>query len=127
MVLALARWIGGCFAVLLLTRLLRGLLLHLSRSRKNGITEFVVRLFTSMLLPIGWLAVLVCGWDALPMAGLADQVIYAVSRLLAVVLIARLINRVVLRLADGALREMEHPLITFEMLVGFSPMLRTVV
>ena len=126
-VLALARWIGGCFAVLLLTRLLRALLLLLSRRRKNGITEFVVRLFTSTLLPIGWLAVLVWGWDALPIAGLADQVIYAVSRLLAVVLIARLINRVVLRLADGALRRMEHPLITPEMLVGFSPMLRTVV
>mgnify|MGYP001173635436 CR=1 FL=1 len=127
LVLALARWLGGCFAVLLLTRLLRAVLLHLASSRQHSTTEFVVRLFTSTLLPIGWLAVLVWGWDALPMAGLADQAIYAVSRLMAVVLIARLINRVFLRLADGALRRMEHPVITPEMLVGFSPMLRTVV
>ena len=39
--------------VLALERLLRGLLLHQASSRNDGITEFVVRLFTRTLLPIG--------------------------------------------------------------------------
>ena len=61
------------------------------------------------------------------MAGLADLGHLAVSRLLAVVLIARLINRVLLHLSEGALRRMEHPLITPELPIGVSRMLRTVV
>ena len=61
------------------------------------------------------------------MAGLADLGHLVVSRLLAVVLIARLINRVLLHLAEGALRPMKHLLITPELPIGFSRMLRTAV
>ena len=43
------------------------------------------------------------------MAGLADLGHLAVSRLLAVVLIARLINRVLLQLAEGALGGWNSP------------------
>jgi len=68
--------------------------------------------------------VAVWAWQALPIEGQGDWLVFSATRLLAMVLVVRLTNSVLLRLLKTALRRMPSS-VSAETLVALSPLIRT--
>jgi small-conductance mechanosensitive channel len=116
----------GLIAVWLISRVLRRILFGLTRRTRSASDDVVVSVVLASLVPVAYLAVVVWAWDALPIEGTGDWVVYSAVRVVVVVLVVRMVNRVLLYVLQRALRRVETPL-TSETLVALSPLIRSLV
>ncbi|QEY31897.1 mechanosensitive ion channel [Synechococcus sp. RSCCF101] len=119
-----ARLVLGCLIVWLVTRLLRRVLMGLAQRTVSRADDFVVKAVLATAEPLGYLGVAYWAWQSLPIEGRGDWIVSFITRLLAVVLVVRLVNSVLLRLLRGVLARVPSS-VTTETLVALSPLIRT--
>jgi small-conductance mechanosensitive channel len=130
---ALARVLIGLVVVMIAVPLLGRWLERLSSKTRSDADDILVHHLLRTIRPLGVLAAMLWGWtylvnriEALQVEGIADRLIEAGITLLAMVLLIRLINRLLMLVLDRFLRRTgteEH----ITLLYGLEPMIRTVV
>lgn len=117
------RLVVGVYVVWMGISLLRRLLEGVSKRTQSKTDGFVVAMTLSAAEPLGHLAAVVWAWQALPIERQGDWLVFNATRLLAMVLVVRLINSVLLRLLKTALRRVPSS-VSAEALVALPPLIR---
>jgi small-conductance mechanosensitive channel len=124
----IARTLVGITLVGLVVRLLRR---WPYRNRLSSADEVIVAMVLGTAAPLGYLAAILWGWrsllplrKAIGLGPLAERLVQSGALLLAIVLVVRLINRILLWLLERSLRKLgrEKQIATLR---GLDPMIRT--
>lgn len=130
---AAIRVIAGCAVVWLVTKLVGRLLRGIAARTANRTDDALVRMVLSTAALLGYLAMvlwgwqtLVRGWDGLQADQGPDRFVNTALLLAAVVLVVRLINRTLLLLINRSMRRLgrHEQLATLD---GLAPMIRTII
>jgi small-conductance mechanosensitive channel len=90
--------VGGGLLGLLLAQLVQRALGRLTRSTASTTDDFVVTVLVDTIPPVAWVVSASLAWQILPTTGASDRVVFGLAKLILVVLIVRLVNRIGLRL-----------------------------
>ncbi len=133
LLLALARVVGGCAVVWLAVRLAKRTVLRVARRTRTSADDVLLGMTLGTAAPLGYLAAVLWGWSSLSgvretllLGEWADLVVRGGVTLLAVVLVVRLVNRVLLWLLERSLQKLgQDSQVT--MLRALTPMIRTLI
>jgi hypothetical protein len=95
---ALLTVVGGGFLSILLARLLTLILGRVVRRTRTGADDFIVQVLGETIPPAGWVVSAALAWQIIPTSAAGDQVVFGVAKLVLVVLLVRLVNRIGIRL-----------------------------
>lgn len=120
---ALVRLGAGLAAVGIARLVALGLLRRLDRQSLQLIERFIMDRVVATASGLAALGVVLWAWETLPVGGTADRVVVALVQLLAVVLVVRLLNRIVVRLLTAAIGRLGEPA-DLEGLMALAPLLK---
>ncbi|WP_216901089.1 mechanosensitive ion channel family protein [Synechococcus sp. CCY 9618] len=129
---AAIRVLGGSAVIWMATRVVRRLLRRLSARTATSTDDTLIRLVLGTLAPLGYLAMVLWGWQTLvrDIDGLQfdqgpDRFVSAAVELVAIVLVVRLVNRALLLLVNRSMQRLgrEEQLSTLD---GLAPMIGTI-
>jgi small-conductance mechanosensitive channel len=95
---ALLTLVGGVLLGLLVARLVQRALGRITRRTASTTDDFVVTVLVDTIPPAAWVLSASLAWQVLPTNAASDRVVYGLAKLILVVLIVRLVNRIGLRL-----------------------------
>jgi small-conductance mechanosensitive channel len=95
---ALLTLVGGGLLGLLVARLVQRVLGRIARRTVSTTDDFVMTVLADTIPPVVWVLSASLAWQILPTDAASDQVAYGVAKLILVVLIVRLVNRIGRRL-----------------------------
>ena len=95
---ALLTLVGGALLGLLVARLVQRALGRITRRTASTTDDFVVTVLVDTIPPAAWVLSASLAWQILPTDGASDRLVYGLAKLILVVLIVRLVNRIGLRL-----------------------------
>jgi len=95
---ALLTLVGGGLLGLLVARLVQRVLGRIARRTVSTTDDFVMTVLADTIPPVVWVLSASLAWQILPADAASDQVVYGVAKLILVVLIVRLMNRIGRRL-----------------------------
>ena len=90
--------VGGGLLGLLVARLVQRVLGRIARRTVSTTDDFVMTVLADTIPPVVWVLSASLAWQILPTDAASDQVVYGVAKLILVVLIVRLVNRIGRRL-----------------------------
>jgi small-conductance mechanosensitive channel len=90
--------VGGGLLGLLVARLVQRVLGRITRRTASTTDDFVVTVLVDTIPPVAWVLSASLGWQILPTDAASDRLVYGLAKLILVVLIVRLVNRIGLRL-----------------------------
>ena len=123
---ALLALVGGGFLSLLLARVLTLVLGRLARRTRNRTDDFIVQLLGDTIPPAGWVVSAAVAWQILPTSAAGDRVAFGFAKLILVVLLVRLVNRISIRLLQSwASRQSDDAVST--MISSLAPLVRALV
>ena len=123
---ALLALVGGGFLSILLARVLTVTLGRITRRTRSRTDDFIVQLLGETIPPAGWVVSAAIAWQIIPTSAAGDQVAFGVAKLILVVLLVRLVNRICVRLLQSwASRQGEEPVAT--MIRSLTPLVRALV
>ncbi len=95
---ALLTLVGGGLLGLLVARLVQRVLGRITRRTASATDDFVVTVLVDTIPPVAWVLSASLAWQILPTDAASDRLVYGLAKLILVVLIVRLVNRIGLRL-----------------------------
>ena len=95
---ALLTLVGGGLLGLLVAPLVQRVLGRIARRTVSTTDDFVMTVLADTIPPVVWVLSASLAWQILPTDAASDQVVYGVAKLILVVLIVRLVNRIGRRL-----------------------------
>ena len=95
---ALLTLVGGGLLGLLVARLVQRVLGRITRRTASTTDDFVVTVLVDTIPPVAWVLSASLAWQLLPTDAASDRVVYGLAKLILVVLIVRVVNRIGLRL-----------------------------
>lgn len=95
---ALLSLVGGGLLGLLVARLVQRVLGRITRRTASTTDDFVVTVLVDTIPPVAWVLSASLAWQILPTDAASDRLVYGLAKLILVVLIVRLVNRIGLRL-----------------------------
>ena len=95
---ALFSLVGGGLLGLLVARLVQRVLGRITRRTASTTDDFVVTVLVDTIPPVAWVLSASLAWQILPTDAASDRLVYGLAKLILVVLIVRLVNRIGLRL-----------------------------
>lgn len=95
---ALLTLVGGGLLGLLVARLVQRVLGRITRRTASTTDDFVVTVLVDTIPPVAWVLSASLAWQILPTDAASDLLVYGLAKLILVVLIVRLVNRIGLRL-----------------------------
>jgi small-conductance mechanosensitive channel len=95
---ALLTLVGGGLLGLLVARLVQRVLGRITRRTASTTDDFVVTVLVDTIPPVAWVLSASLAWQILPTDAASDRLVYGLAKLILVVLIVRLVNRIGLRL-----------------------------
>lgn len=95
---ALLSLVGGGLLGLLVARLAQRVLGRITRRTASTTDDFVVTVLVDTIPPVAWVLSASLAWQILPTDAASDRLVYGLAKLILVVLIVRLVNRIGLRL-----------------------------
>ena len=95
---ALLTLVGGGLLGLLVARLVQRALGRITRRTASTTDDFVVTVLVDTIPPVAWVLSASLAWQILPTDAASDRLVYGLAKLILVVLIVRLVNRIGLRL-----------------------------
>ncbi|MFM2172367.1 MAG: hypothetical protein RLZZ54_294 [Cyanobacteriota bacterium] len=95
---ALLTLVGGGLLGLLVARLVQRVLSRITRRTASTTDDFVVTVLVDTIPPVAWVLSASLAWQILPTDAASDRLVYGLAKLILVVLIVRLVNRIGLRL-----------------------------
>ena len=90
--------VGGGLFGLLMGRLVQRALGRITRSTASSTDDFVITVLVDTIPPVAWVLSASLAWQILPTDAASDRLVYGLAKLILVVLIVRLVNRIGLRL-----------------------------
>jgi small-conductance mechanosensitive channel len=90
--------VGGGLLGLLVARLAQRVLGRITRRTASTTDDFVVTVLVDTIPPVAWVLSASLAWQILPTDAASDRLVYGLAKLILVVLIVRLVNRIGLRL-----------------------------
>jgi small-conductance mechanosensitive channel len=90
--------VGGGLLGLLVARLVQRVLGRITRRTASTTDDFVVTVLVDTIPPVAWVLSASLAWQILPTDAASDRLVYGLAKLILVVLIVRLVNRIGLRL-----------------------------
>jgi small-conductance mechanosensitive channel len=94
---ALLTLVGGGLLSLLMARICAMVLTPMVRRTRSSTDDWIVQMVVATIPPFGWVISAVLAWRILPTSPESDRVAFVVAKLVLVVLVVRLINRISLR------------------------------
>lgn len=123
---ALLALVGGGFLSLLLARLLTLVLGRVARRTRNRTDDFIVQLLGETIPPAGWVVSAAVAWQIIPTSAAGDRVAFGLAKLILVILLVRLVNRIGIRLLQSwSSRQSDDAVAT--MISSLAPLLRALV
>lgn len=123
---ALLVLVGGGFLSILLARVLTVTLGRITRRTRSRTDDFILQVLGETIPPAGWVVSAAIAWQIMPTSAAGDQVAFGVAKLILVVLLVRLVNRICVRLLQSwATRQGEEPVAT--MIRSLTPLVRALV
>lgn len=95
---ALLTLVGGGLLGLVVARLVQRVLGRITRRTASTTDDFVVTVLVDTIPPVAWVLSASLAWQILPTDAASDRLVYGLAKLILVVLIVRLVNRIGLRL-----------------------------
>jgi len=95
---ALLTLVGGGLLGLLVARLVQRVLGRITRRTASTTDDFVATVLVDTIPPVAWVLSASLAWQILPTDAASDRLVYGLAKLILVVLIVRLVNRIGLRL-----------------------------
>jgi len=123
---ALLALIGGGLLSLLVARVFGVVFGRLSRRTRSETDDFIVQVIVETIPILGWVVSASWAWWLVPTAPEADRVVFTVAKLILVVFLVRLVNRISLRLLQRSAIHSGDPAVG-SMLRALAPMLRALV
>ena len=123
---ALAALLGGGLLSLLAARIFGIFFGRLTRRTRSETDDFIVQVITDTIPILGWVISASWAWWLLPTSPEADRVVFTISKLILVVFLVRLVNRISLRLLRRSAAHSGDPAVG-NMLRALAPMLRALV
>lgn len=123
---AISRWCGGFVGIFALRYLLVFLARLIGRKKTNS-SGFIQDIIPGTLVPAGLFLSLIWGWDALPYAGQADDISYAIVSFISMIFLVRLINNLLLFFVNKYLSRKGKVSFSHEMFSAISPVFRGIV
>lgn len=123
---ALLALVGGGFLSLLLARLLTLVLGRVARRTRTRTDDFIVQLLGETIPPAGWVVSAAVAWQIIPTSAAGDRVAFGLAKLILVILLVRLVNRIGIRLLQSwSSRQSDDAVAT--MISSLAPLLRALV
>jgi len=123
---ALLALIGGGLLSLLLARVFGVVFGRLTRKTRSETDDFIVQVIVETIPILGWVVSASWAWWLVPAAPEADRVVFTVAKLILVIFLVRLVNRISLRLLQRSAIHSGDPAVG-SMLRALAPMLRALV
>ena len=123
---ALLALIGGGLLSLLVARVFGVVFGRLTRKTRSETDDFIVQVIVDTIPILGWVVSASWAWWLIPTAPEADRVVFTVAKLILVVFLVRLVNRISLRLLQRSAIHSGDPAVG-SMLRALAPMLRALV
>ena len=123
---ALLALIGGGLLSLLVARGFGVVFGRLTRKTRSETDDFIVQVIVETIPILGWVISASWAWWLIPTAPEADRVVFTVAKLILVVFLVRLVNRISLRLLQRSAIHSGDPAVG-SMLRALAPMLRALV
>ena len=123
---ALLALIGGGLLSLLVARGFGVVFGRLTRKTRSETDDFIVQVIVETIPILGWVVSASWAWWLIPTAPEADRVVFTVAKLILVIFLVRLVNRISLRLLQRSAIHSGDPAVG-SMLRALAPMLRALV
>ena len=123
---ALLALIGGGLLSLLVARVFGVVFGRLTRKTRSETDDFIVQVIVETIPILGWVVSASWAWWLIPTAPEADRVVFTVAKLILVIFLVRLVNRISLRLLQRSAIHSGDPAVG-SMLRALAPMLRALV
>ena len=123
---ALLALIGGGLLSLLVARFFGVVFGRLTRKTSSETDDFIVQVIVETIPILGWVVSASWAWWLIPTAPEADRVVFTVAKLILVIFLVRLVNRISLRLLQRSAIHSGDPAVG-SMLRALAPMLRALV
>ena len=123
---ALLALIGGGLLSLLVARVFGVVFGRLTRKTRSDTDDFIVQVIVETIPILGWVISASWAWWLIPTAPEADRVVFTVAKLILVIFLVRLVNRISLRLLQRSAIHSGDPAVG-SMLRALAPMLRALV
>ena len=123
---ALLALIGGGLLSLFVARVFGVVFGRLTRKTRSETDDFIVQVIVETIPILGWVISASWAWWLIPTAPEADRVVFTVAKLILVVFLVRLVNRISLRLLQRSAIHSGDPAVG-SMLRALAPMLRALV
>ena len=123
---ALLALIGGGLLSLLVARGFGVVFGRLTRRTRSDTDDFIVQVIVETIPILGWVVSASWAWWLIPTAPEADRVVFTVAKLILVIFLVRLVNRISLRLLQRSAIHSGDPAVG-SMLRALAPMLRALV
>ncbi len=123
---ALLTLVGGGLLGLLVARLVQRVLGRITRRTASTTDDFVVTVLVDTIPPVAWVLSASLAWQILPTDAASDRLVYGLAKLILVVLIVRLVNRIGLRLLQRWANRAGDPQVA-NLIRSLAPMLKALV
>lgn len=123
---ALFTLVGGGFLSILLARVLTLALGKVVRRTRSRADDFILQVLGETIPAAGWVLSAAVAWRILPTSAASDRLAFGVAKLILVVLLVRLVNRISIRLLQSwAGRQSDDAVAT--MISSLAPLVRALV
>ena len=123
---ALLALIGGGLLSLLIARVFGVVFGRLTRKTRSETDDFLVQVIVATIPILGWVVSASWAWWLVPTPPEADRVVFSIAKLILVVFLVRLVNRISLRLLQRSAIHSGDPAVG-SMLRALAPMVRALV
>ena len=123
---ALLALIGGGLLSLLVARVFGVVFGRLTRRTRSDTDDFIVQVIVETIPILGWVVSASWAWWLVPTPPELDRVVFTIAKLILVVFLVRLVNRISLRLLQRSAVHSGDPAVG-SMLRALAPMLRSLV
>ena len=123
---ALLALIGGGLLSLLIARVFGVVFGRLTRKTRSETDDFIVQVIVATIPILGWVVSASWAWWLVPTPPEADRVVFSIAKLILVVFLVRLVNRISLRLLQRSAIHSGDPAVG-SMLRALAPMVRALV
>lgn len=106
---ALLTLVGGGLLGMLLARLVEHSLGRITRQTNSATDDFVVAVLVDTIAPVGWVLSASLAWQILPADAASDRLAFGLAKLILVVLIVRLVNRIGQRILQRWAKRVHEP------------------
>ncbi|WP_320676941.1 mechanosensitive ion channel family protein [Prochlorococcus sp. MIT 1300] len=118
--------LAGFLFTLILKRITRFTLLRLASKTKSETDDYVAWIIIGAIKPLCYLATFIIAWEVFPISESIDVFVYGLIKLIVLVILIRLINKILFRLIQRMTLKIDDTSIS-NMLRALTPMIRAVV